>query len=160
MKDKNKKETATVVEDKKELKASRFEVEQQLNNLVSSLKIKDISPEGKLALVRLKIKLTEVKNEIDEFRKTTIESINKPEKLDELKEAASKEDATDEVKNAFRELEDAYNKEFAEVAIPYYNDIISIPFNFISEADFDSIVKNNDIDALFGYEYIYNKLVK
>lgn len=157
---KTNKEIVDITEEVKEIKASRFEVEQQLNTLVGSLKVKDLSPEGKLALVHLKLQLTKIKNEIDEFRKTTIESIDKPEKLDELKEAAEKEDATDEVKVAFKEVEAAYNKEFTEIAIPYYNTIVSIPFDFISENDFDAIVKNNDLDILFGYEYVHDKLVR
>ncbi len=160
MKKTNKEEVVDTTEEIKEIKASRFEIEQQLNTLVGSLKVKDLSPEGKITLVHLKLALTKIKTGIEEFRKTTIDSINKPEKLDELKEAAEKENATDEVKSAFKQVEAEYNKEFAEVAIPYYNAIVSIPFNFISESDFDSIVKNNDLDALFGYEYIHDKLVR
>lgn len=153
------KETVETVE-VKEIKASRFEIEQQLNNLVGSIKVKEMSKEGKLAMVKLKLELTKVTKEIEDFRKTTVESINKPEKLDELKEAAAKEDADTEVKEAFKIVEAEYNKEFGEVAIPYYNTVISMPFDFISKEDFYAIVANNDLEALFGYEYIYSKLVK
>ena len=160
MKKTNKEEVVDTTEEIKEIKASRFEVEQQLNPLIGSLKVKDVSPEAKLSLVHLKLELTKIKNEIDAFRKATIESIDKPEKLDGLKEAAEKEDATDEIKTAFKSLEAEYNKDFAEIAIPYYNTIISIPFSFISENDFDNIVMNNDLEALFGYEYVHDKLVR
>ena len=88
MKKTNKEVVVDTTEEIKEIKASRFEIEQQLNTLVGSLKVKDLSPEGKIALVHLKLALTKIKTEIEEFRKTTIDSINKPEKLDELKEAA------------------------------------------------------------------------
>lgn len=154
------KEVAVESVEVKEIKASRFEIEQQLNNLVGSIKVKDMSKDGKLAMVKLKLELSKVMREIEDFRKTTIESINKPEKLDELKEAAAKEDATDEIKAMFKEIETEYNKEFAEVAIPYYNNIVSLPFDFISEDDFYTIVSNNDLEALFGYDYLHSKLVK
>lgn len=143
-----------------EIKASRFEIEQQLNNLIGQIKVKGMSNDGKLAIVKLKIKLSAIMKEIEEFRKTTIDNIEKPEKLEELKEAAEKENATDEIKDAFKEVEAVYNQEFAKVAIPYYNDTVNIAFDFLTESDFDNMVINNDLEAVFGYEYLYSKLVK
>ena len=144
----------------KAIKASRFEVEQQLNQFVGNLKIEGMSADAKLALVKLKIELSKVMSDIEDFRKKTLGSINKPEKYDELKELSEKENATDKDKAAFKVVSDEYNKKFGEVAIPYFNTVIDIPFDFISESDFYAIVEHNDINVIFGYEYIYSKLVK
>lgn len=144
----------------KAIKASRFEVEQQLNQFVGNLKVEGMSADAKLALVKLKIELSKVMSDIDDFRKNTLSSINKPEKYDELKELSEKENATDKDKSAFKVVSDEYNKKFGEVAIPYFNTVIDIPFDFISESDFYAIVEHNDINVIFGYEYIYSKLVK
>lgn len=149
-----------VKEEVKEIKASRFEVEQQLNQFVGNLKVEGMSSKAKLSLVKLKIELSKIMSEIEDFRKKTLDSINKPEKYDELKEASEKEGATDKDKAAFAPLQDEYNKKFGEVAIPYFNTIITIPFDFISETDFYAIVEHNDINVIFGYEYIYSKLVR
>lgn len=144
----------------KAIKASRFEVEQQLNQFVGNLKVEGMSADAKLALVKLKIELSKVMSDIEDFRKKTLGSINKPEKYDELKELSEKENATDKDKAAFKVVSDEYNKKFGEVAIPYFNTVIDIPFDFISESDFYAIVEHNDINVIFGYEYIYSKLVK
>ena len=40
------------------LKASRFEIEQQLNPFIGNLKVEGISAEGKLSLVLLKLELS------------------------------------------------------------------------------------------------------
>lgn len=152
-------EVAEVKEESK-IQASRFEVEQQLNQFVGNLKVEGMTPKAKLALVKLKIELGKITEDINDFRKKAVESIEKPENYDEYKEAAEKEDATDETKAAFKVLEDAYNKKFSEMAIPYFNHIVSIPFDFISPSDFYTMVEHNDINVIFGYEYIYNKLVK
>lgn len=145
--------------DNKEIKASRFEVEQQLNQFIGNLKVEGMSSKGKLALVKLKIELSKVVEEINDFRKKTLDSIDKPENYSELEEASKKDNATDEDKAAFKKVEEEYNNKFAEVAIPYFNDIVTIPFDFISEADFEALVEHNEIKVIFGYEYIYNKLV-
>lgn len=144
----------------KELTASRFEIEQQLNQFIGNLKVEGMSTEGKKSLVRLKLKLTEILKDIEQFRKTTLDSIDKPENYDELKEAASKDNATEEVKAKFAEAEKEYGNKFGEIALPYFNEIVTMPFDFISESDFDALVEHNDINLVFGYEYIYNKLVK
>ena len=144
----------------KELKASRFEIEQQLNQYIGNIKVEGLSGKAKLALVKLKIELSKVVSDIDDFRKKTIESLEKPSNYDKLKEKAEKENATEKDKEAFMKVENEYNKKFAEVAIPYFNEIITIPFDFISEEDFYTLVEHNEINVIFGYEYIYNKLVK
>lgn len=147
-------------EEVKGIKATRFEVEQQLNQFIGNLKVEGMSPDAKLALVELKLELSKITKEIEEFRKTTLASINKPENYDKLKEDAEKEGATDEAKAAYKVVEDEYNKAFTEVALPYFNDIVSIPFDYISKDDFRALVKHNDLNVIFGYEYIYEKLVK
>lgn len=144
----------------KELKATRFEIEQQLNQYIGNIKVEGLSKEGKLALVKLKLEMSDVVKEIEEFRKTTIESIDKPENYDELKEKAGKEDATQEDKDAWNKVEQEYNKKFVDIALPYFNEEVSLPFDFISKDDFYKLVENNDVNVIYGYEYIYNKLVK
>lgn len=147
-------------EEKKVLKASRFEIEQQLNQYVGSLKVEGLSSKAKLALVKLKLELSKVANEIDDFRKKTLESINKPENYDELKEAASKENATKEDKEAWSKVEKEFNDKFVEVALPYFNETVELPFDYITEEDFYTLVEHNDVNVIFGYEYVYNKLVE
>lgn len=142
------------------LKASRFEIEQQLNPFIGNLKVEGISAEGKLSLVLLKLELSKVIKDIEDFRKTTLESIDKPKNYEELEQAANKEDATKEDKEAFKKVQDEYNSKFVEVALPYFNEIVDIPFDFISKDDFKEVVKHNDANVVFGYEYVYNKLVK
>lgn len=144
----------------KELKATRFEIEQQLNQYIGNLKVEGLSADAKLALVKLKIELSNVTKEIEEFRKQTIESINKADNFDELREAAQKEDATEEEKQAYKKVEDEFNNKFVEIALPYFNETVEIPFDYISKEDFYELVKHNDVNVVFGYEYIYNKLVK
>lgn len=148
------------MENEKKLTATRFEVEQQLNHFIGNLKVEGMSKEAKKAIVMLKIELGKVIKEIDEFRKTTIDSIGKPDNYEELKEAANKENATKEDKEAFEKIDREFNMKFNEVALPFFNEVITFPFDFLSKDDFMALVENNDINLVFGYEYIYNKLVK
>lgn len=147
-------------EEKKVLKASRFEIEQQLNQYIGSLKVEGLSSKAKLALVKLKIELSKIVEDLDNFRKKTLESIDKPENYDELKSAAEKEEATKEDKEAWSKVEKEYNEKFAEVALPYFNEVVELPFDFLTEEDFYTLVEHNDVNVVFGYEYVYNKLVK
>lgn len=142
------------------MKASRFEIEQQLNQYIGNLKVDGLSADAKLALVKLKLELSKVMEDIDAFRKKAVDSIEKPENFDELREAANKEGATAEDKEAYKKAEEEYNKKFTDIALPYFNEIIDIPFDFISIDDFYNLVKNNEVNVVFGYEYIYRKLVK
>lgn len=144
----------------KELKATRFEIEQQLNQYIGNIKVEGLSKEAKLALVKLKLEMSDVVKDIEEFRKTTIESIDKPDNYDELKEKASSEDATQEDKDKWNKVEQEYNKKFVDIALPYFNEEVSLPFDFLSKEDFYKLVENNDVNVIYGYEYIYNKLVK
>lgn len=144
----------------KELTASRFEIEQQLNQFVGNLKVEGMSTNAKLALVELKLELSKIVKDAEEFKKTTVASIEKPTDYDKLKELAERKEATAEDKAAYKIVEEQYNKAFAEVAIPYFNEIITIPFEYISKEDFKALVEHNDLNAVFGYEYIYNKLVE
>lgn len=147
-------------EEKKVLKASRFEIEQQLNQYVGSLKVEGLTSKAKLALVKLKIEMSKVVEDINDFRKKTLESIDKPENYDELKSAAEKEEATKGDKEAWSKVEKEYNEKFAEVALPYFNEVVELPFDFLTEEDFYTLVEHNDVNVVFGYEYVYNKLVK
>ena len=142
------------------MKASRFEIEQQLNQFIGNLKVEGLSADGKLALVMLKLEMSKITKDIEDFRKKTLDSIDKPKNYDELKSKAESKEATAEDKEAFKNAEEEYTKKFAEVALPYFNEVIDVPFNFISEDDFKELVKHNDVNVIYGYEYIYNKLVK
>lgn len=153
-------ENTEVKEQVKVLKATRYEIDQQLNQYIGNIKVEGLSSEAKLALVKLKIELTKVVEDINEFRKKTLDSIDKPENYEELKEASQKEDATEEDKEAFKKAEEEFNNKFVEIALPYFNEVVEIPFDFISEKDFYALVQHNDVNVVFGYEYVYNKLVK
>lgn len=144
----------------KTLKATRYEIEQQLNQYIGNIKVEDLSTDSKLALVKLKIELSKVISEIEEFRKKTIDSIEKPDNFDELRENAQKEGATKEDKEIWEKVEKEFNNKFVEIALPYFNEVVELPFDYISEEDFYTLVKHNDANLIFGYEYIYNKLVK
>lgn len=153
-------ENTEVKEQEKVLKATRYEIDQQLNQYIGNIKVEGLSSEAKLALVKLKIELTKIVEGINEFRKKTLDSIDKPENYDELKSAAEKEEATKEDKEAWSKVEKEYNEKFAEVALPYFNEVVELPFDFLTEEDFYTLVEHNDVNVVFGYEYVYNKLVK
>ena len=155
----NKKSTEKQEEIKENvIKASRFEVEQLLNPFIGNIKITNLSKEDKIKVIKLKLELSKVTKEIEDFRKTTVESLDKPENFD--KEAAEKEGASEEDKKAYKEVESAYNMKFSEVAIPYYNTYIDIKADHISEDAFFSIVEDNNMDmAVFSYEQLYKQLV-
>ena len=144
----------------KVLKASRFEIEQQLNQYIGNLKVEGLSSDAKLAIVKLKIELSKVVGQISDFRKKTLESIEKPENYDTLKATAEKEDATEEDKKAWKEAEEQYNQKFIDIALPYFNEVVELPFDYITEQDFYTLVEHNDVNVVFGYEYVYNKLVR
>lgn len=156
----NKDKAVDAIEIKSELKATRFEVEQQLNQFVGNLKVEGMGAKAKLSLVKLKIQLAKIIEDINDFRKKTVESINKPADYDKLKEESEKEGAAAELKAKFKAMEEEYNGKFGEVALPFFNEVVSIPFDFITEDDFYSMVEHNDINVIFGYEYIFNKLVQ
>lgn len=143
-----------------ELKITRIEAEQQLNQFVGNLKVEGMSADARLALVKLKLELTKLIKENDEFRETTRESIEKPANYDELEKASNADDATQEDKDAFKTVQEEYNKKLIEVLYPYLSAEVTLPFDYISEEDFYELVKHNDVNIVYGYEYIYNKLVK
>ena len=143
-----------------ELKISRIEAEQQLNQFVGNLKVEGMSSDARLALVKLKLELTKLIKENDEFRETTRESIEKPANYNELEKASNTDNATQEDKDAFKTVQEEYNKKLIEVLYPYLSAEVTLPFDYISEEDFYELVKHNDVNIVYGYEYIYNKLVK
>ena len=143
-----------------ELKISRIEAEQQLNQFVGNLKVEGMSADARLALVKLKLELTKLIKENDEFRETTRDSIEKPANYDKLEKASNTDNATQEDKDAFKTVQEEYNKKLIEVLYPYLSAEVTLPFDYISEEDFYELVKHNDVNIVYGYEYIYNKLVK
>lgn len=148
------------MEEENRLKITRLETEQQLNQFVGNLKVEGMSADARLALVKLKIELTNIIKQNDEFRETTRESVVKPENYDELEKVANDEKATQADKDAFKTVQEEYNKKLIEVLYPYLSAEVEIPFDFLSEADFYELVKHNDVNMVYGYEYIYNTLVK
>lgn len=147
-------------EDKKVIKATRYEIESQLNNFVGSIKVNGLDKDCKLALVKLKIKLGEIVEEISEFRKKTVEGTIKPEGYDNLKQKVIYNKATNEEKAEFNKIENEYNKELGDILLPYLNETINVEFDGITEDDFWKIVENSEVDIIFGYEYLKKKLVK
>lgn len=148
------------MEEENRLKITRLEIEQQLNQFVGNLKVEGMSADARLALVKLKIELTNIIKQNDEFRETTRESVVKPENYDELEKVANDEKATQADKDAFKTVQEEYNKKLIEVLYPYLSAEVEIPFDFLSEVDFYELVKHNDVNMVYGYEYIYNTLVK
>ena len=144
----------------KVIKGTRWEFEQQLNNFIGSIKVNGLTKECKVALVKLKIELSKIVKEIEEYRKTTVDGVTKPEGYDDLKSKVDSKEATEEEKEEFEALEQVYNKELSDVLIPYFNEIVEVPFDGIKEDDFWGIVENSDVELIFGYEYLKNKLVR
>lgn len=144
----------------KVIKGTRWEFEQQLNNFIGSIKVNGLTKECKVALVKLKIELSKIVKEIEEYRKTTVDGVTKPEGYDDLKSKVDSKEATEEEKEKLEALEQVYNKELSDVLIPYFNEIVEVPFDGIKEDDFWGIVENSDVELIFGYEYLKNKLVR
>lgn len=142
-----------------ELKATRFEIEQQLNPLLCVTKVTHLSNEDKNALFDLKIKLTDITNSIFNFRKDTADSIDKPENFEKLFKNANSSDATEQDKAEWNKVYKEYREKFENLTIDYLNAIESIPFNFVSKDSFQKLMDDNDF-KLAEYEYIYKKLVK
>lgn len=51
------------------------------------------------------------------------------------------------------------DKEYSEIIVPFYNEVVTIEFDMLSKEDFCKLVEHNNIEKLVGYEYIYAKLV-
>ena len=123
------------------MELTNFEV-KQLNVFTDTLLVTDMSTEGKVNLVALKHKLRKIANEVTEFEKTTADSI-RPNNVEELTE--------DEKANL--------DKEYSEIIVPFYNEVVTIEIDMVSKEDFCKLVEHNNIEKLVGYEYIYAKLV-
>lgn len=138
--------------------ATRFEIEQQLNQAIGSIKANGLAGEIKVKLVKLKIEFSKIIEEIQAFRKTTLDSIDKPDNYEELKAKIESGEATIEEQKEFNEL--PFNKEVADILIPYLNEIVEVDFDGITEDEFWKVVENTDMELVYGYEYLMNKLVK
>lgn len=123
------------------MELTNFEI-KQLNVFTDTLLVKGMSTEAKVSLVTLKMQLRKIANDIVEFEKTTADSI-KPENIENLSE----------------EDKEKVDKEYSDIIVPYYNQVVDINFELLSKEDFYKLVECNDIEKLVGYEYIYEKLV-
>lgn len=141
------------------IKLSKFEVKVLFNPALDGVKLNDVDKEDRIKLIKLKIELGKIVRELEEFDKTVVESL-KDDHYKSLEEDSNKEDATDEVKEEFKNLQESINKKINECAIEEYNKEIELDFDGISEDTFYKIMSTVDLTALGGYEYIYNKLVK
>lgn len=144
--------------EKKMMTATRFEIEQQLNQAIGSIRANGLANDIKIKLVKLKIALSDKVKEIEEYRKTTIDSIDKPENFEDLKKKVNEGTATNEEVAEFNNS--TYNKEIADILIPYLNEVVEIEFDGITEDEFWAIVNKSDVELIYGYEYLRNKLVK
>lgn len=145
----------------KQLEATRYEVEQRLNPMISVLKLNGFEGDVKIALFNLKLELTKVVEEINKFREAAIKNLEKPENFEELRDKAQAENATAEDKAEFQTVAEKLDKEFSEVAVPYYNTVIKLDFDCIDETVFkEQLVNSNNDLKLFEYEYLYTKLTK
>ena len=134
------------------INATKFELEQ-LNQFTSTLKVNGLEKESKIKLIKLKIELSKIVKEIDEFRKTTVDSI-KPDNYDELQQ-----DLTEKGKKKFEEVQKELNTKFQEIVVPFYNTQVSIEFEKLTPDEYFSLMADNDLPELSGYEYVYNLLV-
>lgn len=134
------------------INATKFELEQ-LNQFTSTLKVNGLEKESKIKLIKLKIELSKIVKEIDEFRKTTVDSI-KPDNYDELQQ-----DLTENGKQKFEEAQKELNTKFQEIVVPFYNTLVSIEFEKLTPDEYFSLMAENDLPELAGYEYVYNLLV-
>lgn len=134
------------------INATKFELEQ-LNQFTSTLKVNGLEKESKIKLIKLKIELSKIVKEIDEFRKTTVDSI-KPDNYDELQQ-----DLTEKGKRKFEEAQKELNTKFQEIVVPFYNTLVSIEFEKLTPDEYFSLMAENDLPELAGYEYVYNLLV-
>lgn len=145
----------------KQLEATRFEVEQHLNNMISSIKLNGLSKEVKIALFNLKLSISKVMEDLNKFREEAIKNLDKPEKFDELRDKIKNEAATEEEKEEFQKMAKELDAEFSQIAVPYYNTVIKLDFDRIDGDTFKEQFMSNDSDLkLFEYEYLYNKLTK
>ena len=142
------------------LTTNRFEVDTRLNKCIGDLKVEGMSGEAKFAIVKFKHELSKVLDDIGSFRKQVLASIEKPEGLDELRTKVLTNAATEEEKAKFEVIKKEYTDKCAAVALPYFSEEIAVPFEFISEEDFKSLLSHNDINTVEDYEYLYSKLVK
>ena len=135
------------------IEATRFELEQ-LNQFTSTLKVTGLEKESKVKLIKLKIELGKIVKEIEEFRKTTVDSI-KPDGFDELQQ-----DLSEKGKKKFEKEQEELNKKFQEIMVPYYNVKIGLEFEKLVPDDYYVLVGENELPELGAYEYIYNLLVQ
>lgn len=135
------------------IEATRFELEQ-LNQFTSTLKVTGLEKESKVKLIKLKIELGKIVKEIEEFRKTTVDSI-KPDGFDELQQ-----DLSEKGKKKFEKEQEELNKKFQEIMVPYYNVKIGLEFEKLTSEDYYILVGANELPELGAYEYIYNLLVQ
>jgi hypothetical protein len=142
------------------VKFTRYEADRYLNEFIAQIKTNKLESETIYSLVKFKIELSKIIEDISKFRKELLSAIPAPEGFETLKNKAAAEDATVEDKEEFKKVENKYNEELSKAAIPYFNEVQKIEFTGLSEEEFKSIIESKDLDAVFGYEYIYNKLVK
>lgn len=155
---------ATVIENNEEasknmITFSKWEVKMLFHPSLSEVKITDVDKEFRANLIKLKIALGKVDEELKEYEKSVIDSL-KDEKFTELEKEASKEDAREEAKDLFEELKNQVSKEANELLVPKYNETVEIECEKIDEKTFYSIVSSIELTALGGYDYLYKKLVK
>lgn len=86
----------------KEIKATRFEIEQQLNPVVGLINPFGLDKNDKFALFDLKIELSKIMDNIYDFRERTANSIDKPDNFEDIRKQAHSSDATEEVKEEWK----------------------------------------------------------
>ena len=154
----------SVIEDTKDvgLEFSNWEIKALFNTALSSIKLNDIDKDEKINLIKLKIELSKITEQIHEFEKTTIESLKTKEYTD-LEQTVNSVDASKEDKELFSKMQNDLDKEANAVLLEMYNTIVTVNVNKISEDTFYKIADTLDSVApvtLSGVNYIYNKLVK
>jgi hypothetical protein len=131
------------------MKITKFECEQ-LNNLISKLKISTVSNTNRVVIIKDKIELSRIVQDIETFKKVTADSL-KPDNFEVL---ILSED--EEVKNVIQKLEQQFN----EILIQELNSVIDVEIDMIDIEDYFKIVEENKNLDVLEYEDIFNKLVK
>lgn len=154
--------SAEVVEEvtsKEVIKFSKFEIKVLFNPALDGVKLNDINKEDRVKLIKLKISLGKIAKELEEYEKTVVESF-KDEAYKNLETKAQETEATEEIKEEFKKLQDEITTKVNEICIEEYNKEVSIESEYICEETFFQAISTIDLAALGGYEYLYNKLVK
>lgn len=133
------------MEENKEISTlcTRYEV-MRLSEFLSGVRgIGKISSEDRVNIVMLKIALSSIIEDIDNFKKISTETLLTKD-ISEFSEVEKEEIDT----------------KFKEMLLPYINEQVELKYTQISKDSFKLLIAELTIDEINLYEYFYKKLVK